>query len=133
MFVDDAKLTAFVPSINLERARSFYRDTLGLELLSEDPFGLIFAGGGARMRVAKLESFTPIPGTAVGWSVSDIAAAIDVLVERGVTFIRYPCFEQDERGIWISPDGRMKIAWFHDPDGNTLSLSAPNQTQQSAS
>lgn len=127
MFVADAKLTAFVPSTDLARARNFYRDTLELELLSEDPFGLIFDGGGARMRVALVESFTPIPGTAAGWSVPDIAAAVDALVERGVSFNRYPCFEQDERGIWINPDGRMKIAWFQDPDGNTLSLSAPNR------
>jgi prephenate dehydrogenase len=48
-------------------------------------------------------------------------APIDDLVGRGVTFTRYDGMEQDDRGAWTAPGG-ARIAWFQDPDGNTLSL-----------
>jgi predicted enzyme related to lactoylglutathione lyase len=57
----------------------------------------------------------------LGWSVSDINTMIDDLVARGVSFTRYQDMDQDERGIWTAPGG-SRIAWFQDPDGNTLSL-----------
>jgi len=55
--------------------------------------------------------------------VPDIGATIDDLVSRGVTFTRYDGMDQDERGIWTTPSGDQ-IAWFKDPDGNTLSLTS---------
>jgi hypothetical protein len=50
-----------------------------------------------------------------------VAAAIDALVARGVTFCRFEGMEQDERGIWRAPGGG-RIAWFDDPEGNRLSI-----------
>ena len=60
--------------------------------------------------------------TVLGWQVSDIASAAEALTKAGVEFARYPGMDQDQLGIWSSPSG-AKVAWFHDPDGNTLSLS----------
>ena len=57
----------------------------------------------------------------MGWIVPDIAREIRALKKRGVKFKRYEWMEQDELGVWVSP-ANAKIAWFEDPDGNTLSL-----------
>ena len=56
--------------------------------------------------------------------VPDIAAAIDDLVRRGVTFERYEGLHHDGAGVWTAPGG-ARIAWFRDPDGNVLSLTQP--------
>jgi predicted enzyme related to lactoylglutathione lyase len=57
----------------------------------------------------------------LGWRVADLAAATRELTARGVTFLRYEDMSQDEHGIWTAPGG-AQVAWFADPDGNTLSL-----------
>jgi hypothetical protein len=73
------------------------------------------------LRIARVREFQPQPFTVLGWQVKDIAASIRELARRGVRFERYGFFEQDELGIWRAPGG-AQIAWFKDPDGNTLSL-----------
>lgn len=115
---------AFIPSTDFARSRAFYQDTLGLDLVSEEGHALVFALGPHRLmlRVAKSPAFTPLPFTQFGWQVVDIHATIAELTAKGIEFVRYGFFEQDEAGVWTSPTG-AKIAWFKDPDGNTLSLS----------
>ena len=54
--------------------------------------------------------------------VDDIAATIDALTAKGVTFAVYEGFGQDAQGVWTDPGSGTKIAWFHDPEGNNLSL-----------
>jgi hypothetical protein len=58
----------------------------------------------------------------LGWNVDDIEAAVDALAGRGISFAIYEGMGQDARGIWSAPDGRTKVAFFADPDGNGLSL-----------
>ena len=114
---------AFVPTRDPDRARKFYRDTLGLPLVSEElPFALVFDVKGTMLRVTVVEKLNPPPFTVLGWQVPDITIAAKTLQNAGVTFERYPGMPQDELGIWTSPSG-AKVAWFKDPDGNTLSLS----------
>jgi catechol 2,3-dioxygenase-like lactoylglutathione lyase family enzyme len=115
------KLIAFVPTRDPIRAKAFYRDSLGLELVSEDQFALVFDVAGTMLRVARVQELTPAPYTVLGWEVPDIAAVINTLQQRGVSFERYPGMQQDELGIWNSPSG-ARVAWFKDPDGNTLSV-----------
>jgi catechol 2,3-dioxygenase-like lactoylglutathione lyase family enzyme len=117
----DQKLTAFVATRQPERARAFYTEVLGLRLVSDDPYAIVFDVGGTMLRVQKVEELAPHPFTAVGWNVADVAAIVDGLAARGVTFERYGFLDQDERGVWTAPGG-AQIAWFKDPDGNTLSL-----------
>jgi catechol 2,3-dioxygenase-like lactoylglutathione lyase family enzyme len=62
------------------------------------------------------------PYTVLGWNVADIHAAIAAPEERGVAFARFDGVEQDPAGVWTAPGGTL-VAWFHDPDGNRLSLS----------
>jgi catechol 2,3-dioxygenase-like lactoylglutathione lyase family enzyme len=115
-----SRIMAFAPTTNAENARAFYGEKLGLLLLSEDPFALVFDCAGIILRVQKVERFEPHPFTALGWQVEDIEDFVTGLENRGVVFEKYP-FVEDPRGIWTAPGG-ARIAWFKDPDGNTLSL-----------
>ena len=115
----------FIPTNQPEAARAFYEQTLGLHLISDDDFALVFRLGpdpGIMLRVVRAGAFTPAPYTIFGWETPDLEAVIDDLTTRGLTFERFGFFEQDDRAIWKAPNG-AKIAWFKDPDGNTLSLS----------
>ena len=115
------KLKAFVPTINQEKAKSFYKDVLGLSLLSQDNYALEFDANGTLLRVTTVRELTPHPFTVLGWKVNDIATVIRGLNKKGISFERYEFMQQDELGIWHAPGG-TKVAWFKDPDGNLLSL-----------
>lgn len=112
----------FAATANAERARNFYSNVLGLTFVADEPFALVFDVAGTMLRLQKVEHHTPPPYTVLGWQTDDIARTIDGLCERGVTFERYDFMEQDARGIWHLPGDGARIAWFKDPDGNTLSL-----------
>lgn len=112
---------AFVATHNPDRARAFYRDTLNLELVSEDQFALVFNVAGTMLRITSVQELVPAKYTVLGWQVSDIVGALKSLQKKGVNFERYPGMQQDELGIWNSPSG-ARVAWFKDPDGNTLSI-----------
>lgn len=113
---------AIIATDNPDAARAFYEETLGLTFIRDEPFALVFRTGSIQLRVTKLEEHTPAPGTVFGWEVPDIAAAIGDLQERGVSFERFPGMPQDELGVWTTPGGSAKVAWFKDPSGNLLSL-----------
>jgi catechol 2,3-dioxygenase-like lactoylglutathione lyase family enzyme len=116
-----AKIVAFAPTSDAKRARAFYNDVLGLKLVSEDPFAVVFDANGTMLRVQIVPEFTPQQFTVAGWEVRDIAATVAGLSAKGVQFQKYGMPGQDERGIWKSPSG-APVAWFKDPDGNILSL-----------
>ena len=119
--LSDKKLKAFIPTIKPEKAKIFYKDVLGLTLLSEDNYALEFNANGTLLRITTVDRLNPHPFTVLGWNVDNIAFVIESLVSNGVVFERYDFFEQDKLGIWTSPSGD-KVAWFKDTDGNLLSL-----------
>ena len=108
-----------------ERARAlgFYRDTLGLALHSSDDFGDFIDLGAALARMTVLPDHKAHPHPVLGWNVADIGAAVEALRGRGVAFAIYEGMGQDALGIWTAPDGKTKVAFFADPDGNVLTLS----------
>ena len=111
----------FAPTTDADRAIKFYRDTLGLTLISEDGFAAAFDANGIMLRVTNVpKPLTPQPFTVLGWKVPGIAAVVKGLAAKGVKFERY-MDAQDELNIWTAPGG-AKVAWFKDPDGNILSL-----------
>lgn len=113
---------AFIAVSDKERALAFYRDKLGLNFLQDERFALVFElGCGIPFRVIPGQQVPQVPYTIFGWQVSDIAGKIAELRSRGVSFEIFGFLPQDENGIWIAPGG-AQIAWFKDPDGNTLSL-----------
>jgi catechol 2,3-dioxygenase-like lactoylglutathione lyase family enzyme len=116
-------IIGFATIVDVERAKEFYRDKLGLRLLSEEPpFALVFEANGIMLRLGMGKERPPNNGTVLGWEVPDIAAAVQDLQRVGISFERYSFMKQDELGIWTTPTG-SKVAWFKDPDGNVLSLS----------
>jgi len=114
-------IIAFVATTTPDRAKEFYSSVLGLQLLSEDGFALMYDAGGTKLRVAVVKELQPAGYTVLGWIVPDIRRSIQDLMKRGVEFRQYEGFGQDDLGIWTSPSG-ARVAWFGDPDGNTLSL-----------
>jgi catechol 2,3-dioxygenase-like lactoylglutathione lyase family enzyme len=116
-----APLIAMVSTVDATRARAFYEATLGLPLVADDSFALVFDCGGTMLRVTKVQELTPQPFSVLGWEVADIAAEVIRLSGAGVAFERYEGMDQDASGVWRSPGG-AQIAWFKDPDGNLLSL-----------
>ncbi|MCZ8135971.1 MAG: VOC family protein [Porphyrobacter sp.] len=112
----------FVLAADMARARSFYTDTLGLTETGEDPFAVSYDLAGTTLRLTRIEDHQPGPHTVLGWQVTDIEAAIDALAAKGVQMAIYDGYGQDARGVWTHPGSGAKIAWFHDPEGNNLSL-----------
>ena len=119
--LNTSHIIAFVATQNPARAKDFYEKTLGLKLVSDDPFAIVFDANGTMLRVQKVEKVNAAGYTALGWKVKDIGAEIKSLSKKGVRFEHFDGMGQDELGIWTSPAG-AKIAWFKDPDDNTLSL-----------
>lgn len=118
-----AKLVAFAATRDPARAKAFYRDTLGLRLVSEDGFAVVFDANGVMLRVSTVREVAQAQYTVLGWGVADIVAKVKELQKAGVTFERYSFLpDQDEMGVWTAPGG-TRVAWFKDPDGNILSLS----------
>jgi catechol 2,3-dioxygenase-like lactoylglutathione lyase family enzyme len=115
------KIMAFVATENAAQAKAFYRDTLGLRLISEDSFALAFDAHGIMLRVTKVAKAVIAPYTVLGWQVKNVHKTVKALLKMGVIFERYKGLGQDDFGIWQSPTG-AKVAWFKDPGGNTLSI-----------
>jgi catechol 2,3-dioxygenase-like lactoylglutathione lyase family enzyme len=107
---------------DLEEARAFYADTLGLtvEPMEGAPLMTLQLAGDRPTLIYAKPDHTPADYTILNFPVDDIDAAVDGLVERGVEFERYDGMGQDERGVMRGngPD----IAWFRDPAGNVLSV-----------
>jgi catechol 2,3-dioxygenase-like lactoylglutathione lyase family enzyme len=119
MFADTEAFSGFSVS-DLEQAKKFYSETLGLPVTEE--YGLLtlhLAGGRNTLAYPKADH-TPATYTMLNFRVDNIEAAVDELVSRGVIFERYPGMDQDDRGI-NRADGPF-IAWFTDPAGNILSV-----------
>jgi catechol 2,3-dioxygenase-like lactoylglutathione lyase family enzyme len=115
-------IVAFVATASPAKAKKFYRDTLGLRLVDENPFALVFDAHGTMLRVTRVDNVAVAGYTVLGWDVPDIVDMVTRLKKAGVRFERYEGMGQDKLGIWQSPGG-ARVAWFKDPDGNTLSVS----------
>jgi catechol 2,3-dioxygenase-like lactoylglutathione lyase family enzyme len=119
--LESSDLVAFVAAVDLRRARAFYAETLGLPVLEHNDFGCVLDAHGTMLRVTAVPEIARGGYTVLGWQVADIEGEVRDLTARGVAFLRYDGMSQDEHGIWTAPAGE-KVAWFADPDGNTLSL-----------
>jgi catechol 2,3-dioxygenase-like lactoylglutathione lyase family enzyme len=113
---------AFIPSTDLERSRRFYGEKLGQRIAEVTDFAVVLDVAGITVRVVKVGDDLHVqPFTVFGWRVSDLDAEISALTAQGIEFLRYDGMSQDDACAWKSPSG-TRIAWFKDPDGNTLSL-----------
>jgi catechol 2,3-dioxygenase-like lactoylglutathione lyase family enzyme len=122
MALDSSPIVAFVATRDRVRAKAFYGGTLGLPLVYEDDFAIVFNAHGTTLRVTPVPEMVVAGYTVLGWHVSDIEGSARELSAGGVEFARFPGLDQDGLGIWNAPSG-TRVAWFKDPDGNILSLS----------
>ena len=127
-----ARVAGRLPAQDLERARAFYSEKLGLEPAEERPGGLryVFAAG----EFALFQSAGAASGdhTQMGWEVDDIEATVRELRSRGVVFEEYdlPGFKTvdgiaDIEGNYPSKGTRERGAWFRDSEGNMLGIGQP--------
>ncbi len=120
MFATTKAFSGFAAD-DIERARAFYAETLGIETSEEHGLLTLHLAGGERPTlVYPKPDHVPASYTVLNFPVDDIEAAVDELVARGVTFERFDGMPQDERGIMR--EGGPYIAWFTDPAGNVLSV-----------
>jgi catechol 2,3-dioxygenase-like lactoylglutathione lyase family enzyme len=114
---------AFLPTADPVKARAFYEGVLGLRLVEDaKPFALVFDANGTMLRVTTVQEHQPQPFTVLGWQVESIGSTVEQLTTAGVVFLHYPGLnDSDPLAIWTAPSG-ARIAWFHDPDGNVLSV-----------
>ncbi len=112
---------SFIATVNSVESRYFYETVLSLLCLSDDSFALVFDLGGTTLRIQKVESIPEVNYTVLGWEVVNIRKCVDELSKKGVRFEKFSQLPQDELGVWCAPNGAL-VAWFRDPDGNTLSL-----------
>jgi catechol 2,3-dioxygenase-like lactoylglutathione lyase family enzyme len=116
------KVMAFAAVRDLEVSRAFYEGKLGLRVISQDALALMLDWEGTIIRIQKIPAHQPVMFTVLGWQVKDIGAVVSRLAAAGVKVERFEWMKmQDASGVATFPNGDQ-IAWFKDPDGNTLSL-----------
>jgi catechol 2,3-dioxygenase-like lactoylglutathione lyase family enzyme len=119
MFANTKAFSGFAVD-DVERARAFYGDTLGLKTSEQYGLMTLHIAGDCDVLVYPKPDHEPASYTILNFPVDDIDRAVDELAGRGVQFVRYDGMDQDERGIMRS--GGPYIAWFKDPAGNVLSV-----------
>ena len=123
MFANTKAFSGFAVD-DVERAREFYSQTLGLEVTEEHGMLTLHIAGDRPTLVYPRPGHVPAEYTILNFPVDDIEQAVDELSSRGVVFERYEGFDQDDRGI-MGGQG-PPIAWFKDPAGNVLSVLVPD-------
>jgi len=124
MTLRDAPVAAILPAADIERAKTFYSETIGLhgpDLVAPATFA--FEGGdGTTLVVYERDSGTKADHTVAGWMVEDVEETVDELRQKGVVFEQYdqPGLKTDERGI--AELGDQQVAWFKDSEGNILAI-----------
>jgi len=109
---------------DVEQARAFYADVLGLRVEEANGMLTLHLGGGGTVLVYPKPGHEPASFTVLNFPVPDIEAAVDELTARGVRFQHYESPPTDERGIMRA--GGPLIAWFTDPAGNVFSVLQQN-------
>jgi catechol 2,3-dioxygenase-like lactoylglutathione lyase family enzyme len=120
--LNEFRIHPTLPAVDLERAKAFYRDTLGFVVETENPIATMFSSaGGTRFTVFATSNPNRGGHTQAGWEVQDIETVVRDLKEKGVVFEEYdyPTLRTNN-GVADTPAGRS--AWFKDTEGNLLGL-----------
>jgi catechol-2,3-dioxygenase len=121
--LSDKNAAANIAVKDLEIAKRFYQDVLGLQLIdSGPPEVVIFKSGNSKIIVYKSQYAGTNKATSMTWTVGDnIEEVVQALKAKGITFEHYDIPNTKLEGD-IHVDGKMKVAWLKDPDGNILNL-----------
>ena len=128
--LSDKDAVATVAVKNLESARKFYEQTLGLTKVMENTEVLAFKSGKSTLFVYRSQFAGTNKATAVTWVTDEVEDVVKTLKSRGVTFEHYDFPNMTRQGD-LHVAGTMKTAWFKDPDGNIFSLVTPPNTATS--
>jgi catechol 2,3-dioxygenase-like lactoylglutathione lyase family enzyme len=131
--LSNSKVTANIPAADLERARSFYADKLGLEPVDEREGGLLYETGGQEFALFASTGRASGDHTQLGFVVPDLDVAVRELRERGVVFEEYDLGGLPVQDGIVEIDGYYpsrapvgeRAIWFHDSEGNLLGISQP--------
>jgi catechol 2,3-dioxygenase-like lactoylglutathione lyase family enzyme len=130
--LSDTEAVATVAVKNLDSARTFYEQTLGLKKVMENEEVLAFKSGTSTLFVYRSQYAGTNKATAVTWVTDEVEVLVNTLKGRGVRFEHYDLPKMTRQGD-LHVAGAMKAAWFKDPDGNIFSLvTPPNATQREA-
>jgi catechol 2,3-dioxygenase-like lactoylglutathione lyase family enzyme len=124
MLLSDKDAVATVAVKNLESARKFYEQTLGLAKTMENEEVLAFKSGSSTLFVYRSQYAGTNKATAVTWVTAEVEQIVNTLKSRGVSFEHYDLPNMNRQGD-LHVSGSMKVAWFKDPDGNIFSLVTP--------
>jgi predicted enzyme related to lactoylglutathione lyase len=124
--ISNSKVMPTLPVVDLERAKKFYRDTLGLKISGEDQAGVLFEGGGSNLYLYK-RAPTKADHTVASFEVDDVRKEVDGLRRKGVKFEEYDIPEMglktvDGIATMRSDQYETLSAWFKDTEGNILAL-----------
>jgi len=117
----NSKVYATLGVKDMEEAKQFYGETLGLNLVEENYGGVMYESGGANLFVYQSDFAGTNQATGASWMVNDIESLVEDMKAKGVTFERYDTMPGEWRGDVCVMEG-MKAAWFKDPSGNILNL-----------
>ncbi|MEU0398269.1 VOC family protein [Streptomyces sp. NPDC006208] len=129
----DARPATRLPAQDLDRARRFYREQLGLEPVDQRPGGLLYRCGGVDFALFQSAGASPGTFTQMGWEVDDIEAVVSELRRRGVVFEEVDLPGLHTRDGIAEIDGNYpskgargeRAAWFRDSEGNMLGIGEP--------
>ena len=113
--------TPMIAVKDLDRARTFYEETLGLREVDDFGEGFMLKSGDTKVTVYRSEFAGTNKATALTFGVADIESEVSDLKGKGVSFEHYDLPGLERQGDLYVAEG-MKTAWFKDPDGNILSL-----------
>jgi catechol 2,3-dioxygenase-like lactoylglutathione lyase family enzyme len=122
MMLGKADATPMIPVTDLDRARTFYEDTLGLKTKDEWGEGVTLKSGDTRVNLYRSQFAGTNKATALTFDVDDIDKEVEELKEKGIFFEQYDLPGLQRQGDLYVAEGGFKTTWFKDPDGNILSL-----------
>ena len=117
-----ADATPMIAVTDLDRARTFYEDKLGLKSKDEWGEGVTLTSGDTRVNLYRSEFAGTNKATSLTFEVDDVEKEVSELKEKGIFFEHYDLPGLQQQGdLYVGEEG-FKTAWFKDPDGNILSL-----------
>ncbi len=116
-----------LPVSDLERAKAWYKDKLGLTPTDEDPGGATYEDGGSRFVLFPTPNAGTAKNTAMEWSVDSVDKVAEELKSRGVTFDHYDMPDVEWDGD-VAIMGGYRGAWFKDSEGNILSMTESSES-----
>jgi predicted enzyme related to lactoylglutathione lyase len=121
--LNNSAVTANVPASDLDRAKRFYADTLGLTPASENPGGVVYTTAGGTSFFLYQTDFAGQAGhTIAQWHVADVAAEVAELQAKGLQFERYDLPGTTWDGDVATLEGMGRAAWFKDSEGNIMCI-----------